>query len=266
MKRIIKDLSKARILVTNDDGYFAPGLAVIEKIARSLSKDVWVVAPETEQSGAGHSLSLSNPIRFRQHEEKRFSVFGTPTDSVLMAAKVLVPKDKKIDLVLSGVNRGANVAEDITHSGTVAGAMEGTLCDIPSIALSQNFAFWDQKMKVNWDVALKHGPDVIRALVKHGWGLHTMMNVNFPDVPANKVKGIKLVPHGRRDTPKKLTEGVDPKGRHYYWVNWADEGIHRDREDCDLKWMKKGYITVTPIQMDLTDYSSLESMKKSITF
>ncbi len=265
MTRVIKDLSKARVLVTNDDGIHAPGLEILEKIARTLSKDVWVVAPDAEQSGAGHSLTLSNPIRFRQHGERRFSIFGTPTDSVIMAAKVLVPKDKKISLVLSGVNRGANVAEDITHSGTVAGAMEGTLCDIPSIALSQSFEFWKTNPVIHWETALKYAPDVIRKLTAKGWGLHTMMNVNFPDVPPSKVKGIKLVPHGRRDTPKHLTEGTDPKGRKYYWVNWADEGVHRDREDCDLTWMKKKYITITPIKMDLTDYSSLEAIQ-SIEF
>jgi 5'-nucleotidase len=265
MNRMIKNLSKARILVTNDDGIHAPGLVILEKIARSLSKDVWVVAPDSEQSGAGHSLTLSNPIRFRQHDERRFSVFGTPTDSVIMAAKVLIPKDKKIDLVLSGINRGANVAEDITHSGTVAAAMEGTLCDIPSVSLSQSFEFWKQNPVIHWETALHHAPEVIRKLCAHGWGLHTMMNINFPDVTPEKVKGIKLVPHGRRDTPKHLTEGTDPKGRKYYWVNWADEGVHGDREDCDLKWMKKKYITVTPIKMDLTDYSSLEAIK-SITF
>lgn len=264
MSRIIKDISKARILVTNDDGIHAPGLKVLEKIARSLSKDVWVVAPETEQSGAGHSLSLSTPIRYRQIDERHFSVYGTPTDCVVTAVKVLVPKNKKIDLILSGVNRGGNIAEDITHSGTVAGAMEGTLCEIPSIALSQSFAFWSESPVIHWETALKFAPGIIKSVAKLNLGLHTFTNINFPDAPPAKVKGIKVVPHGRRSIPKKLTEGRDPKGRPYYWVNWADEGVHPDRPDCDLKWLLQKYITVTPISMDLTDYSSLADMAKTL--
>jgi 5'-nucleotidase len=264
MSRVLKDLSKARILVTNDDGIHAPGLQVLIKIARSISNDVWVVAPETEQSGAGHSLSLSNPIRYRVVADKQFSVFGTPTDCVIMAVKALLPKNKKIDLLLSGINRGANVAEDITHSGTVAAAMEGTLCEIPSIALSQSFAFWDLKQEINWDTALKFAPSIIKSLMKQDIGIHSLININFPDAPPSKVKGIKVVPHGRRSIPKKLTEGSDPKGRKYYWVNWADEGIHPDRPDCDLKWLLQKYITISPIKMDLTDYSSLDVMRKAI--
>lgn len=265
MPRPIKDLSKARILVTNDDGIHAPGLKLLEKIARTLSDDVWVVAPEVEQSGAGHSLSIAGPVRFYKHTARKYAVIGTPTDCVLCAVRAIIPDDKPVDLVLSGINRGANIGEDITHSGTVAAALEGTLCEIPSIAFSQAFSFWDDKIKVNWETAEAYAAKIIRQLTKAGWPSLTLMNVNFPDVTPAKVKGLKVVPHGRRDTTKKLTEMVDPKGRKHYWINWADEGIDPAREDCDLKWIKKGYVTITPIRMDLTDYQSLAAIRKSVT-
>lgn len=128
-----------RILLTNDDGYYAPGLKVLEEIAATLSDDVWIVAPADEQSGAGHSLTLTRPLRVRQHGARRFAVAGTPTDAVMMAlAKIMA--DAKPDLILSGVNRGANLAEDVTYSGTVSAAMEGALAGVRSIALSQAYA------------------------------------------------------------------------------------------------------------------------------
>jgi 5'-nucleotidase len=257
----IADLSHARILVTNDDGIHAPGLKVLEEIARSLSDDVWVVAPEMEQSGAGHSLSLSMPIRFRKWEERRFSVSGTPTDCVVTAVRAIVPQDKPIALTLSGVNRGANVADDITHSGTVAAAMEATLCGIPAIAVSQYFAFWEPEAVVPWETPRAHLPGLVRKLVAQGWKKGTLLNLNFPNCQPEEVQGLKVVPHGRRDTIKQLTRVVDPKGRPYYWINWADDDAQTLGDDNDLKWMLQRYITLTPIHLDLTDYEALKRLE-----
>jgi 5'-nucleotidase len=257
----ITDLSHARILVTNDDGIHAPGLKVLEDMARSLSDDVWVVSPEIEQSGAGHSLSLSMPIRFRKWEERRFSVSGTPTDCVVTAVRAIVPQDKPISLVLSGVNRGANVADDITHSGTVAAAMEATLCGIPAIAISQYFAFWEPEAVVPWETAQAHVPKLVRTLAAQGWKKGTLLNINIPNCKPDDVKGLKVVPHGRRDTIKELTRVVDPKGRPYYWINWADDAAKTIGEETDLKWLLEHYVTLTPIQLDLTDHGSLESLR-----
>lgn len=251
-----------RILVTNDDGIHAPGLKVLEKIARAISKDVWVVAPEVEQSGAGHSLSLQTPLRFHKLGSRRFAVGGTPTDCVLTAVRAIVPG--KIDLVLSGINRGGNVAEDITHSGTVAAAMEGTLCDIPSIAFSQDFDFDGENPTVHWQTAETYAPQIIDKLLTGKWPGDTMFNVNFPDCVHAQVKGIKMVAHGKRDVPKQLTRAVDPKGRPYYWLNWADEGVDPRRPDADIKWLYDGYVTVTPICLDLTNYSVLQRLKKTM--
>src|ERR1700736_705415 len=145
-----------RILLTNDDGIFAPGLDVLEKIARVLSDDVWVVAPETDQSGVSHSLSLNDPLRLREIDARRFAVKGTPTDCVIMGVRHIV-EDGAPDLVLSGVNRGQNVAEDVTYSGTIAGAIEGTILGIPSIALSQAYGL-ETRQSPHWETALRHGP------------------------------------------------------------------------------------------------------------
>jgi 5'-nucleotidase len=177
-----------RILVTNDDGIHAEGLAVLEAIAAQLSDDVWVVAPETDQSGVAHSLSLSNPLRLRQIDTRRYAVAGTPTDCVIMAARSIMIEQRP-DLVLSGVNRGQNVAEDVTYSGTIAAAMEGTLLGIPSIAVSQAYgpAGRDQ---IHWDCAKHHAPGIIRRLLDEGIPRDVLFNLNFPNVPPSEVKPV----------------------------------------------------------------------------
>ena len=157
-----------RILLTNDDGINSPGLHALREIALQLSDDVWVVAPETNQSGASHSLSLHEPLRMRQVDERAFAVRGTPTDSVIMGVRHVL-KDKTPELVLSGINRGANMAEDVTYSGTIAGAFEGTILGIRSIALSQAFGFESTK-SVRWQTALAHAPALLRKLLALEWG------------------------------------------------------------------------------------------------
>jgi len=253
-----------RILLTNDDGINAEGLKILEKIAKTLSSDVWIVAPEVEQSGAGHSVTINSPLRARKISARKFAVNGTPTDCVLMAVRALLPKYKKIDLVLSGINRGQNVAEDITHSGTIAGAMEGTLCDIPSIAFSQKIDYSRQNPVMHWNTGLHHAPDLIRSLLAAGFVRDTLYNVNFPDCTADKVRGVKVVAHGKREIPKQLKGSVDPKGRDYYWLTWAEEGADPRRPDADIKWLSEDYITVTPICLDLTNYNRLETLKGTL--
>ena len=173
-------LRGARILVSNDDGINAPGLKVLEKMAKSLSDDVWVVAPESEQSASGHSLTLTLPLRVRKISARKFAVNGTPTDSVLLAVQHII-LGKRPDLVLSGVNAGGNLGEDITYSGTVAAAMEGALLGIPSIALSQVRVYGEN---VRWAASEHHGPKIIRKLIREEWPANVLINVNFPDLPA----------------------------------------------------------------------------------
>lgn len=255
-------LPNTRILVTNDDGIHAPGLKVLEKIAAQLSDDVWVVGPETEQSGVGHGLSLHNPLRYQQLEEKRYSVRGTPTDCVLFAYEEVL--NRKVDLVLSGVNRGCNLGEDVTHSGTVAAAMEGTLCGVPSIALSLLFEMDAVSPTVRWQVAEKLGAAVVQKIVKAGIPKGVLMNVNFPDCEPDECKGIRMVHSGRRNAGKQLDTRKDRKGRPYYWIHWSPESMDPSDTTSDLAVILQHYVTVTPINLDLTDYRVMEMMRSHI--
>jgi len=247
-----------RILVTNDDGINADGLIALEKIANALSKDVWVVAPEQEQSGAGHSLTLHTPVRVRKISSKRYAVLGTPTDCVLLALKQIIPQKNKIDLILSGVNRGSNAGDDVTYSGTIAAAMEGCILGVPSVALSLLF---EDPEKIHWETAVKHAPGIIRTLIKKPWPKDTLINLNFPDLPASKVKGVKVCAQGKRKMNIKLSERHDPKGRPYYWLG-GDRDNTPEKANVDLDYINKGYITVTPLGMDLTDYKTLAVLDK----
>ena len=183
-----------RIMVTNDDGIHAEGLDVCEKIAREISDDVWVIAPEYDQSGVAHSLSLNDPLRLRQVAERRYAVRGTPTDCVIMGARHVL-NGKNPDLVLSGVNRGRNVGEDVIYSGTVAGAVEGTMIGVPSVALSQATSARTGRSPY-WDTSLRFAPDIIKRVVAEGIPRDVLINVNFPDCPPEQVKGIEVTAQG----------------------------------------------------------------------
>jgi 5'-nucleotidase len=257
MAEPIRDLSKARILISNDDGVTAPGIRLLEKVARTLSKDVWVVAPEGEQSAVAHSLTLRRPLRIKKLSRQRYCVDGTPTDSVLLGIQQVL-KDKKPDLLLSGVNFGGNLADDVTYSGTVAAAMEGTMLGVPSIAFSQ-LILGDHK--VRWATAEAWATKVIRAVTKIGWPSDALINVNFPDLPANQVKGIALVTQGRHKLGDQITERVDPRGRTYFWIG----GLRvedRGTPDTDLDAVSRGMVSVTPLTLDLTHKAGLRRMHR----
>ncbi len=253
------DLGKARILVTNDDGINAPGLKVLENVARTLTRDVWVVAPEAEQSGAAHSLTLRRPLQVRRISSRRFAVDGTPTDCVLLAVNHLLPK-RRPNLVLSGVNRGANLGEDVTYSGTIAAAMEATLLEIPSIALSQ----LRSGTNVRWHTAEHFAADVIRKLVSVEWPKGVLMNVNFPNVPAPEVAGVQVVRQGRRAAGIEIVPIKDPLGRPYLWIGdfLSDDSVS---PGTDLAATRAGAISVTPLHLDLTHGATLAKLKKVLT-
>ena len=251
-----------RILVTNDDGIHAPGLAVAEKIARALSDDVWVFAPETEQSGASHSLTLTSPLRLRAISERRYAVAGTPTDCVMMAC-LHVLKEKPPELILSGVNWGSNLADDVTYSGTIAGAMEGCALGIPSVALSQA---GDEEVRemIDWSPGEVHGPGLLRQLMKAGWPDGVLININFPGCPAAAVDGWALVPQGRYDLQStEIEERRDARNRPYYWI-----GLRRRRtsppEDSDLGAVYANRIAVTPLHMNLTAPETLRELRQKL--
>ena len=241
------DLAKARILVTNDDGIHAPGLEALIEIAGQLSNDVWVVAPEFNQSGAGHSLSITRPLRAREISATKFAVEGTPTDCVLLAVKHLM-KAHKPDIVLSGVNRGTNLADDVTYSGTIAGAMEGCLLGIPSIAFSQAYV---HDHPVKWGTATHYGADVVRRVLETGWPRNVFININFPDVVAGSVKGTKVTRQGVRGFGGYIIERQDPRGGNYYWIGYAP-GEHEFDDESDLAAVRNGHVSVTPLHLDLT--------------
>ena len=247
-----------RILLTNDDGINAPGLVTLEAIARQLSDDIWIVAPSEEQSGAGHSLTLTRPLRIRQHEERRFSVTGTPTDSVMLAlGKVM---DAKPDLILSGVNRGANLAEDVTYSGTVAAAMEGTLAGIRSIALSQAYSREGVGDDVSFAAAKSWGAKVLRPLLDVALPTNTLLNVNFPATVPDAVKGVRVTAQGFRDYSRLgIVTNRDPRGYEYHWfaLGGAKE---TPAHASDLEAVIEGYVSVTPLTLDLTDRATMAAL------
>ncbi|MEO5373351.1 MAG: 5'/3'-nucleotidase SurE [Alphaproteobacteria bacterium] len=253
----IANLAKARILISNDDGIESPGIRLLEKVARSISKDVWVVAPETEQSGAGHSLTLHRPLRWRPVSRRRFAVDGTPTDCVLLAVHHFL-KDRGPDLVLSGINRGGNLGEDVHYSGTVAAAMEGTLLGVRSIAMSQLFA---SPATPKWATAERWAPEVIRRLAGSEWPQHVLVNVNFPDVAADEVHGIEVVRQGKRKIGDQIDERIDPRGRPYIWIGGL-RNEDRNVRGTDLEAIYRGSVTVTPLCVDLTDLRTMEVLEK----
>ena len=247
-----------RILLTNDDGIHAPGLDVLEKIARQFSDDVWIVAPAEEQSGAGHSLTLSRPVRLRQHGERRFAVSGTPTDAVMMALRKVLPG--KPDLLLSGVNRGANLGDDVTYSGTVSAAIEGALAGIRSIALSQVYEKEGMGDAVPFAAAEAWGAKVIAPLLDTPFAPRTLVNINFPPLAPADVHGIRVVRQGFHDYARgSVVEGTDPCGYHFYWFGLY--GIeHTPGHATDLEAIQDGYVSVTPLQLDLTHDASLAEL------
>ncbi len=251
----LPELAGARVLLTNDDGIHAPGLKVLESIVLALGMEAWVVAPETEQSGAGHSLTLHRPLRWRQVSERRFAVEGTPTDCVLLAINKFM-KDAKPDLVISGVNRGANLGDDVTYSGTIAAAMEGTLLGVPAIALSQVLT---PQEAVKWRTAEVHAPDLIRRLCARGWPQDALISINFPDVAAAAVKGTALTSQGHHKLGDQLVERVDPRNRPYIWIGL----LHSDTRlvtGCDMERSSEGWITVTPLSVNLTHRAALDHL------
>ena len=239
-----------RILLTNDDGINAPGLVSLEKIARQLSDDIWIVAPEWEQSGASHSLTLADPLRLREIEDRRFEVSGTPSDSVLLAVRKVMPAMP--DLILSGVNRGQNIADDVGYSGTVAGAIEGTLLDVPSIALSQAYQH-GERARIPWETAEAHAPGIIRKLIEFGFPEAVLYNINFPNRAPDKVDGVAVTSQGKLSHRLHIDERFDGRGNQYFWLAYRPEK-NVGKPGTDIEAMEKGVVSVTALRLDLTAY------------
>ncbi|WP_305098088.1 5'/3'-nucleotidase SurE [Croceibacterium aestuarii] len=247
-----------RILLTNDDGIHAPGLALLERIAAELSDDIWVCAPAEEQSGAGHSLTLHMPVRLQEHGAKRFAVTGTPTDAVNLALRKLF-SDRRPDLIISGINNGENLADDVTYSGTISAAMEGALAGMKAVALSQALRDGGH----GFAAAEKWAANVLQPLLDMPLARRTLVNVNFPAVAASDVRGIRVVRQGFHDYARgSLVEGTDPRGRPYFWFG-LDDVEHTLDHGTDLEAVDDGYIAVTPLHVDLTHYASIGQLAES---
>jgi len=249
------DHANARILVTNDDGIRAPGIETRERSARSLSNDVWVVAPETEQSATSHALTLRRPLRSRELGPRRFSVDGTPTDCVLVAHHHIL-RDRAPDLVLSGINHGANLGEDVTYSGTVAAAMEAAVLGVPAVAISQ---MRPREGRIDWGTAEHFIPRILRRLAELPWPRDLLFNVNIPPLPAEQVQGVRPCRQGRRDEGTTIYEGADPSGRPYLWLGNFLSDASSDR-GTDLAAITEGAIGVTPLHMDMTHKVTLKKL------
>jgi 5'-nucleotidase len=239
-----------RILITNDDGIEAPGLDVLEQIAGEISDEVWVVAPETDQSGASHSLTIAEPLRMRELGKRRYAVKGTPTDCVIMGMQFLLNGNPP-DLIMSGVNGGQNLADDVIYSGTVAGAIEGAMLGTRSIAMSM-VTGPNEVGEPIWDTALKHGGSVVRKLLDVNWPQGVVLNVNYPNCQPNEVKGIAVTEQGQRNPDQlRIENRLDTRGKPYYWV-----GIERRRGEppagTDLWAVQRNRISVTPLRLNIT--------------
>ncbi|MHA6685493.1 5'/3'-nucleotidase SurE [Mesorhizobium sp. A556] len=250
-----------RILLVNDDGIHDAGLACLERIARTLSDDVWVVAPETDQSGYAHSLSISEPLRLRKIGEKRFAVRGTPTDCVIMGARKILPGLP--DLILSGVNSGANVADDVTYSGTVAGAMEGALLGIRSIAISQAYDYSGEDRVVPYETAEALAPALLKKLVVMPLPAGVLLNVNFPNCAPAEIAGTVVATQGKMVHSLSVEERRDGRGLPYYWLRFGREA-GEGKSGTDVHAMDNRLVAVTPLHLDLTAHEVRDQLAKAI--
>jgi 5'-nucleotidase len=250
----INDLGSCRILLCNDDGYNAEGIKILEGIVSEISSDVWVVAPENEQSGMGHAITLQRPLRPRRLADKKYAVDGSPTDCILLALHHIM-LDTPPDLIISGINMGPNLGDDVHYSGTIAAALEGVIQGIPSIAFSQLLG-----AGFSWETATYYIPKLIHSLCKTGWSSENIISVNFPNTRLDSVGGVRLAKQGRHKVSDKLILRNDPNGKPYVW--------HGKPRRCDLSdpaadatLLLEGYVSITALNINLTDFIAHKSLQ-----
>ncbi|MBL4615371.1 MAG: 5'/3'-nucleotidase SurE [Magnetovibrio sp.] len=257
MRDRVPDLSIARVLISNDDGIDAPGIKALQRALKKIAGEVWVVAPQTEQSAAGHSLTLRRPLRIHKISKHKFCVTGTPTDSVMLAVHEVM-KDSPPDLVVSGINRGGNLGEDVTYSGTVAAAMEGTLLNLPSVAFS---LVTPDEAKAHWETAEAYVEKVLTRISGLTLPRGVLLNVNIPDCPIDQVTGIEITRQGRRKIGCELLKGHDPKGQPYFWIG-AQRDEDKTLKGTDLEAVSRNAVSITPLSLDLTHRPMMKTLKE----
>jgi 5'-nucleotidase len=240
------------ILVTNDDGVYSPGIQILAKRLRELDSVV-IVAPDRERSAAGHSMTLHRPLLIEEIKDSVYSVNGTPTDCVNIAVKGLLKETPR--LVVSGINKGPNLGDDITYSGTVAGAIEARLLGVPSLAVSL-VARNDFRFAEAAEVAVR----AAAMIFEHGLTEGTLLNINVPNLPITEIRGTALTRLGKRIYHQMTVERVDPRGKRYYWIGGGEPDWERE-EGTDFDAIDRNLVSITPLHLDLTDYSSFEKLK-----
>lgn len=252
-------LADARVMLINDDGVDAPGLKLLERLVRPLVRELWVVAPAKEESGTSHAFSIHRPVRMTEVGERRFAVDGMPADAAIIGLKVAM-KDAPPDIVLSGVNRGANIGDDSSYSGTVGAAMEAAMAGVPAVAFSLNRA---PRMEPKWPTVERHLVPTLTRLLEQSWPTGAVLNVNFPDFEPDAVKGFRVTRLGRRRPGGEIMHGVDPAGHEFYWI--GTKRILGDiAPDSDVQAAEDGYISMTPLTFDLTDEALLDGARKRL--
>lgn len=244
-------MAKPRILITNDDGYHSDGIVALENGLAEIG-DVYVVAPESEMSGASHSLTLARPLRIRQRGERHWTVDGTPTDCVTLALNQILPSDERPHICCSGINHGANLGDDATYSGTVAGALESTILGVPGLAFS--LAVWTTP---NFTESVKVAVELTQKALADGIPEWTLLNVN---IPKGTPSGIRITKQGFKSARPVISEHIDPRGKLYYWIGELREGF-RAEGGTDFEAIEEGYVSVTPMRSDLTNHSAIETLQ-----
>jgi 5'-nucleotidase len=242
---------KYRILVTNDDGIHAEGIKALENALREIG-DIFVVAPESEMSGASHSLTLARPLRIRKIDDRHWTVDGTPTDCVTLALNRILSANERPHICASGINHGANLGDDATYSGTVAGALESTILGVPGLAFSLVV-----NRNQDFTTAAKIAGEMVAKALKEKLPDGTLLNIN---VPKGKPNGIRVTKQGFKDARPVITEHTDPRGKLYYWIGEERKGFHAEG-GTDFEAIDEGYVSVTPMRSDLTDHRAIALLK-----
>jgi len=244
-------VEKIRILITNDDGYHSEGIIALEAALSEIG-DVYVVAPASEMSGASHSLTLSRPLRIRQIDARHWTVDGTPTDCVTLAINQILPPEERPHICASGINHGPNLGDDATYSGTVAGAMEATILGVPGLAFSLVAS-----RSHDFSESIRVAKEVMQKAIVEGLPENTLLNIN---VPKGVPRGIRITKQGLKDSHPMISEHIDPRGKAYYWIGEQRNGFHAEG-GTDFEAIDEGYVSVTPMRADLTNYAAIDQLK-----
>jgi 5'-nucleotidase len=247
-------VEELKILVTNDDGIHSEGIIVLAKALRKIG-DVWVVAPDRERTAIAHSLTLHRPLRVEKIKRNFWTVDGTPADCVYLGVNTILPNPPQ--LIVAGINKGGNMGDDVTYSGTVSAAFEGTLLGIASFAISL-----DARSHFKFHTAARFAVRVARFIVKEGLPKDTFLNINVPNLDEKRIKSYKITHQGRwAQNSNAVVEKVDPRGKKYYWIAGGRQAFKK-KGDTDIEAVSNSYISITPMHLDLTDYASIRELRK----